>query len=431
MSDPSVGERMRKDWNRRAREDANYYVAFGRRKQDETEFLATGAYIVEKMEDELKRLPAGANRRSWRALEIGCGPGRLMKPLSRNFGEIHGVDVADEMIALARERLAGTPHAHVHVTSGASLPQFADDSFDFVYSYAVFQHIPDHSVVLDYMRETRRVLKPGGVFRGQFNGLPCNAGDKYDTWAGCRFTAAEIRQFTRGNGFDLLELSGMDTQYLWTTWRKRVPGNEPTPAAGSASVRRITNAVGTEPAVTTTGRFSAISLWVVGLPPRCELNGIVAFVGGREATAFYVGSPIYDGLRPQLSLALPQGTPTGLQPIRILWNGGELLRATVRVIPPGPPLPRVISVTDGVNILSAGQVSSGLVKVVTEEMADPAMFFATVSGRAVQKLEWFLTDPLPPRCEFNFALPPGMARGAHALEIRYGRRLFVFPITVV
>jgi SAM-dependent methyltransferase len=429
MSKPSVHDVMRDDWNRRAREDANYYVAFGRRGQDEAEFLASGSYIVDKMEDELQRLPATANRRAWRALEIGCGPGRLMKPLSRDFGEIHGVDVSDEMITLARERLAGIAHAHVHV-SAAGLAQFADESFEFAYSYAVFQHIPDRALIYDYMSEIRRVLKPGGVFRGQFNGLPGRAGEKYNTWAGCRLTAAEIREFTRENGFDLLELSGMDTQYLWTTWRKRAPGTERPPAAASASVRRITNAVGTEPAVTTTGRFSAISLWVVGLPPQCELNGIAAFVGGREATPFYIGSPIYDGLRPQLSLVLPQGTPTGLQPIRVLWNGSELLRATVRVIPPGPPLPRVISVTDAVNILSAGQVNSGLVKVVTEEMADANMFFATISGRAVRDLEWCLTDPVPPRCEFNFALPPGISPGTHTLEIRYGRRLFVFPITV-
>jgi hypothetical protein len=90
----------------------------------------------------------------------------------------------------------------------------------------------------------------------------------------------------------------------------------------------------------------------------------------------------------------------------------------------------VISVTDAVNILSAGQVNSGLVKVVTEEMADANMFFATISGRAVRDLEWCLTDPVPPRCEFNFALPPGISPGTHTLEIRYGRRLFVFPITV-
>ena len=34
---------MRADWNERAREDANYYVAFGRREQDDDEFFATAA----------------------------------------------------------------------------------------------------------------------------------------------------------------------------------------------------------------------------------------------------------------------------------------------------------------------------------------------------------------------------------------------------
>ncbi len=431
MSEPVVHRSMREDWNRRAREDAYYYAGFGRREQDEAEFLASGSYIVEKMEDELKRLSPTANRRTWRALEIGCGPGRLMKPLSRNFGEIHGVDVADEMVALARERLSGIAHAHVHLASGASLAQFADQSFDFVYSYAVFQHIPDRDVILSYMREICRVLKPGGIFRGQFNGMPVTAGEKYNTWAGVRFTSAEIREFTREHQLDLLELSGMDTQYLWTTWRQRAANAAAEPITESAKVRRITNAVGREPAVTTTGRFSAISIWVLGLPPQCELNGVTAFVGGREATAFYVGSPVYDGLRPQLSVALPHGTPTGLQPIRILWNGADLLQSIVRVIPPGPPLPRVISVSDGVNILSMGQVSSGLVKVVTEEMLEPTMFFATLSGRPVRDLCWCVTDPVPPRCEFNFALPTGITPGGHRLEIRYGRRLFVSSLTVV
>jgi hypothetical protein len=314
--------------------------------------------------------------------------------------------------------------------AGAGLPQFADEAFDFAYTYAVFQHIPDRNVVLEYMREIGRVLKPGGVFRGQFNGLPGPADDT-NTWAGCRFTAHEIREFTGENGLDLLELSGMDTQYLWTTWRKHTLELERVPYIGPARVRRITNAVSREPAVTTTGRYSAMSLWVEGLPPQVELNAIEASLGGRPATAFYVGSPSYDGLRPQLGIGVPANTPTGLQQVRVVWRGAELLEATVRVIPPGPPLPRVISVTDGVNLLSAGQVSSGLVKVVTEEMADAEMFFATVDGRAVKKLEWVLTDPLPPRCEFNFALPPGLGSGDHSLEIRYGRRLFVFPITVV
>ena len=47
MEDPKVLERMRADWNERAGEDANYYVAFGRREQDDEEFFSTGSDIVQ------------------------------------------------------------------------------------------------------------------------------------------------------------------------------------------------------------------------------------------------------------------------------------------------------------------------------------------------------------------------------------------------
>ena len=128
---------------------------------------------------------ANANRRAWRALEIGCGPGRLMKPMSRHFGEIHGVDVSDEMVARARQNLRCIPHAHPHATSGSDLAAFADESFDLVYSYAVFQHIPSRDVVMQYLREAKRVLKTGGLLRCQINGLDKTA-KIYDTWSGVR-----------------------------------------------------------------------------------------------------------------------------------------------------------------------------------------------------------------------------------------------------
>jgi SAM-dependent methyltransferase len=429
MSDASVHARMRDDWNRRAREDAHYYAGFGGRGQSEAEFLSSANYVLEKLEPDLARLPSNANRRAWRALEIGCGPGRLMLPLSHDFGEIHGVDVSGEMVALARERLAHIPHAHVHLTDGAGLPQFADESFDFIYSYAVFQHIPDREIIFDYLREIRRVLNPGGIFRGQFNDLPTPADEPPNTWTGCGFSSGEIRTFTREHEIDLLDLSGRDTQYLWTTWRKRGAG-QPTESPITLKVRRVTNAVSTEPVVTTTGCFSAMSLWIEGLPAECELNCIEAWLGGREAAPFYVGSSVYDGVRPQLSVAMPADVPSGLHEILVRWKGADLLRAPVRVLPPPPPLPTVISVTDAVNIVSDGPVSCGVVKVVTEEMADPALFSAAVSGRPTEKQRCFLTDPVPPRCEFDLTLPEGIEPGAHTLEIRYGRRRFVFSITV-
>jgi SAM-dependent methyltransferase len=413
---------MREDWNRRAREDAHYYVAFGRREQEEGEFLATGARLVQALEDELKRLPATGNRRRWRALEIGCGPGRLMKPLSRNFGEIHGVDVSDEMIALARERLRDVAHAHVHVTDGASLAAFADESFDFVYSYAVFQHVPSRDVVWSCLEETRRVLRPGGIFRGQLNGLPPLAEGDYDTWAGCRFTADEIRAFASERGFDLLELSGLSTQYMWTTWRRR-GDSMPVSAAQPVRVRRVTNAFSTEPLAPASGRYAAISMWIENLPAACELNGLDASIAGAPATLFYIGPPAYDGLQ-QLSTMLPPGVPTGLQPVVVRWRGEPVCQTILRVVPPGPRVPRILAINDAVNLLSAAKISSGLVKIVTEQLSDPSLFTAAVDGLPITEVQSFCTDPQPPRFEFNLRLPQSLQPGAHTLHLQYGRRRF-------
>ena len=153
---------MRDDWDRRAREDAQYYVAFGRRKQSREEFFASAADVLRALKDELRRFPPGTDFAKLSALEIGCGPGRLMLPLSEVFGRIAGVDVSGEMIALARENLAAASNAVALQNTGADLSEFANESIDFCYSYAVFQHIPDKEVVWSYLREACRVLKKGG-----------------------------------------------------------------------------------------------------------------------------------------------------------------------------------------------------------------------------------------------------------------------------
>lgn len=164
MQQADIRERMRADWNDRAREDAYYYVGFGGLGQDDSAFEATAGDVLPSIEFGIRRVATDTNASVRRALEVGCGPGRLIKTLSRHFGEIHGVDVSDEMIRLGRRRLKHISHAYLHTNDGASLAQFADCSFDFIYSYAVFQHIPSREVVLGYMREIERLLKPGGSF---------------------------------------------------------------------------------------------------------------------------------------------------------------------------------------------------------------------------------------------------------------------------
>ena len=90
MDDPEVLERMRADWNQRAGEDANYYVAFGRRQQDDDEFFSTATDVLRLLTGDLKRL-----RAKEAALEIGCGPGRLMRPLHGKAGQELGKRVPD------------------------------------------------------------------------------------------------------------------------------------------------------------------------------------------------------------------------------------------------------------------------------------------------------------------------------------------------
>jgi len=410
----SVSERMRSDWNQRALEDPHYYVAFGGRDQDEESFVATAADVLRALETELRRLPNTANRS---ALEIGCGPGRLMKPLSRHFTEIHGVDVSDEMIRLARERLRDIPQAHVHATNGASLAQFPDESFDFVYSYAVFQHIPSRDIVAEYMHEIRRVLKPNGIFHGQFNGLPHSL--MPDTWRGVVFSANDIRRFTRENGLQLLGLTGVDTQYLWTTWRKL---SVPTSNFVPPSVRRITNAYSGEPVVLNRGRHAAISIWMENLPYECDLNNLEILIDGAPGELFYVGPSMIPGLL-QVNSWLPKGVRTGLVPVQLLWNGKPVFApTTVRIIPAGRSVPRIVSITDGVNLVQKNASSTGLLKIQIEELDEPESISARIDDTPLVRIQFICIDPRPPCYEVDLWLPEGLPAGRHRLEVMVGNR---------
>ncbi len=414
---------MRADWNARASEDANYYVAFGRRDQDDEEFFSTAADVLRDLESQLPRLHGRA-----KALEIGCGPGRLMRPMSRHFGEIHGVDVSDEMIRLASARLRDTPNAHPHRGSGAGLELFPDNEFDFVYSYAVFQHIPSRDVVFQYLREAYRTLRPGGVLRCQLNGLPPNA-RQYDTWSGVRITPGEIAQFTRECGFQLLALDPIWTQYMWMTCRKRNASPSSFPAAGEARIRNITNAVTGEAAAPAAGPMAALSLWIEGLPSGCDLNTLAVAADRRACRVSYIGEPATDGVV-QVNAALPEGLRTGMVPVEVFFQGQALCPpARARIIPAGPSVPHVVSIGDGVNLIAGSRVESGMLKAVLVEIDRAGGFRAAVDGQPVEDVDAFCVDPLFQRYEFNFRVPRGIAPGRHEVRMWLGRRAFA-PVAI-
>jgi SAM-dependent methyltransferase len=423
MDHPQTLERMRDDWNQRAGEDANYYVAFGRRHQQEEEFYATASDVVRDLEHDLKRFQGREA-----ALEIGCGPGRLLRPLGRHFREIHGVDVSDEMIRLAGERLRDLPHVGLHHGTGADLRMFRDNKFDFVYSYAVFQHIPSREIVFDYLREARRVLKPGGVMRCQINGLPPHA-RQYDTWSGVRITPDEIREFSREIDFRLLALEKIWTQYMWVSWRK--PGAPIAPSKDTPRLVKIGNALTGESVAPSAGIMAAISVWGNNLPADADLENLIVRVEGQSCRLSYIGPPEQDGVS-YVNAILPENIRTGLVPVEVWWQGKLLFPpGWVRIMPPGPLVPRVLAVNDGINLLLGNRVLTATVKVTMLEVVHADQFRATVDGHEVGTIDRFCTDVLSQRWEFNFHLPDPIGPGQHQVEISLGRRAFApVPIEV-
>lgn len=95
-----------------------------------------------------------------RALDVGCGSGRLTVALGRAGAEVTGMDTSAERLAEARLRAreADVPLTLVEADMGQPLP-FADGSFDAVTSRLSLMVPRD---VVPTLRELRRVLQPGG-----------------------------------------------------------------------------------------------------------------------------------------------------------------------------------------------------------------------------------------------------------------------------
>ena len=97
-----------------------------------------------------------------RALDFGCGAGRLVIPMGRRFGDVVGVDISSAYRSLAEENC--TKHEVSNVRLVASLDEIGAEvgTFDFVHSYLVFLHIPFRRG-LRITRGLVELLKPGGV----------------------------------------------------------------------------------------------------------------------------------------------------------------------------------------------------------------------------------------------------------------------------
>ena len=224
MSEPipsELAERMRRDWDERARENARYYVATCRQDWTDEEFYRSGeSHVREQILNDMINICQGQDPREMRVLEVGCGAGRVTRALAQVFGWVDGVDVSGEMIGRAREALRDCPGVRLHQNNGIDLGMFGPEEFDFAFSSIVFQHIPSKAVIENYIREVWRVLKSGRLFKFQVQGVPLEEGAA-DTWLGVGYTEDEMREVAARIGFEMRYSHDAGTQYFWLWFFKR------------------------------------------------------------------------------------------------------------------------------------------------------------------------------------------------------------------
>jgi len=164
-------DRLQRAWDVAGKDDPFWSVLSVREKQknrwDAQEFLQTGVDEINAVMSHLQVLGISASRQ--RALDFGCGPGRLTQALASHFEQVDGVDISPSMIALA-ERLNQRPdRCHYHLNDRDDLRHFEDQTFDLVYSSITLQHVGPANA-RSYLKEFIRVLVPGGVLVFQLPG---------------------------------------------------------------------------------------------------------------------------------------------------------------------------------------------------------------------------------------------------------------------
>lgn len=162
-------EELRKVWAVLGHEDPLWAVLSRADKRggrwSVEEFLATGQLEIESQLAWLAthELPKQRNR----ALDFGCGAGRLTRALASQFESATGVDVSSSMIDKARSLNADMGNLEFRENNSACIDGFDDASVDLVYSCMTLQHIPA-TLAKGYVGEFLRVIRPGGVAAFQF-----------------------------------------------------------------------------------------------------------------------------------------------------------------------------------------------------------------------------------------------------------------------
>lgn len=210
---------IRAGWDHAARDDAMFYIitdasrAGGGWTADE--FFAHGRREIDAMLEHVDRL--GLVRHKRRALDFGCGIGRLTQALADDYERVDGVDISPEMVALAREHNQHGERCVYHANQTSNLHLFKDGVFDLVYSMIVLQHM-SQTLQRGYVSEFFRVLAPGGVAVFE---IPDGPDVGHSSWCLSMYGVARVtvEQWIEEIGGTLVDVEDLGQDSSWQNYR--------------------------------------------------------------------------------------------------------------------------------------------------------------------------------------------------------------------
>ncbi len=233
-------EQMGSYWDERARENSLFFInnSLSYRETDPEAFWASGPHDVDAVLGALGVEIAPDDE----VVEIGCGIGRMTRPMAARGHNVRALDVSAEMLAQARLENPALDNVEWIQGDGTTLSGIDDASADACLSYVVLQHIPDPDVTLGYIREMGRILRPGGWAAFQVSNDPdvhrpreqrglrqrlrvvfgrAPRGQKHDAWLGSAVSVEQVREAADAGGMDIERTSGEGTQFCLVLTRKR------------------------------------------------------------------------------------------------------------------------------------------------------------------------------------------------------------------
>ncbi len=162
-------DRHRRDWEDLAAVDPLWAVLSdpdrrgGGWEAERAAFYASGEAEVRALEGVLRE--EGVTPGRGRALDFGCGVGRITAAMAARFDAVVGVDHSARMVEIAHAATAGRG-GDVTYLAGAT-PDVAEGVFDLVWSRLVIQHQPSAELARRLVGALADRVGPGGVLRIQ------------------------------------------------------------------------------------------------------------------------------------------------------------------------------------------------------------------------------------------------------------------------